>query len=118
MDRYYKRKEPEPSNVRNDWNQCSYVTYAFCDLHDTTKLKMENTYIDSKRPRYKYGITNKHHYEVDCFDEVLDWLVQELDNRLNETSSELLICSASFNTRNSFQDFNVENLMTLAKLLS
>jgi hypothetical protein len=43
-------------------------------------------------------------------------LVQELNNRFNETSSQLLICSVSFNPRNSFQDFNVENLMTLAKL--
>jgi hypothetical protein len=24
MDRYYKRKEPELSNVMNDMNQCSY----------------------------------------------------------------------------------------------
>jgi hypothetical protein len=53
---------------------------------------------------------------VDCFNEVLDWLVQELDNRFNETSSQLLVCSTSFNPRNSFQDFNVDNLMTLAKL--
>jgi hypothetical protein len=53
---------------------------------------------------------------VDCFNEILDWLVQELDNRFNETSSQLLVCSASFNPRNSFQDFNEKNLMTLAKL--
>jgi hypothetical protein len=89
--------------------------YAFCDLHDTIKLEMESTYIDPKKPRYKSEITNKHHYEVECFNKVFDWLVQELNNRFNETSSQLLICSASFNPRNSFQDFNVENLMTLAK---
>jgi hypothetical protein len=53
---------------------------------------------------------------VDCFNEILDWLVQELDNHFNETSSQLLVCSASFNPRNSFQDFNEKNLMTLAKL--
>jgi hypothetical protein len=98
------------------WQKILHDTYAFCDLHDTTKLEMENTFIAPKRPRYKSRITNKHHYEVDCFNEVLDWLVPELDNRFNETSSELLVCSTSFNPRNSFQDFNVENIMTLAKL--
>jgi hypothetical protein len=53
---------------------------------------------------------------VDSFNEVIDWLVQELDNRFNETSSQLLLCSAAFNPRDSFHDFNVESLMSLAKL--
>jgi hypothetical protein len=64
----------------------------------------------------KSGITNKHHYEVDCFNEVIDWLVQELDSRFNETSSQLLICSAAFSPRDSFCDFSVESLISLAKL--
>jgi hypothetical protein len=63
----------------------------------------------------KNGITNKHHYEVDCFNGVIDWLVQELDSRFNETSSQLLLCSVAFNPRDSFHDFNVESLMNLAK---
>jgi hypothetical protein len=53
---------------------------------------------------------------VDCFNEVIDWLVQELDNRFNETCSQLLLCSAAFNPRDSFHDFSVESLMSLAKL--
>jgi hypothetical protein len=64
----------------------------------------------------KSGITNKHHYEVDCFNEVIDWLVQELDSRFNETSSQLLFCSAAFSLRDSFCDFSVESLISLAKL--
>jgi hypothetical protein len=48
--------------------------------------------------------------------EVVDWLIQELDSRFNETTSQLLVCSAAFNPRDSFDDFNVDNLMSLAKL--
>jgi len=53
---------------------------------------------------------------VDFFNDVIDWLVQELDSRFSETTSQLLVCSAAFNPRESFQAFNGENLMSLAKL--
>jgi hypothetical protein len=77
---------------------------------------MEEPYVDPREPRKKSGITNKHHYEVDCFNEVIDWLLQELDSRFNEKNSQLLVCSAAFSPRDSFRDFNVESLISLAKL--
>ena len=43
-------------------------------------------------------------------------LVQELDSRFSETSSQLLVCSAALNPRDSFHDFNVDSLLNLAKL--
>jgi hypothetical protein len=90
--------------------------YEFYDKNDISKLEMEDEYIDPKKKRHRSGITNKHYYQVDCFNDVIDWLLQELDNRFNETTSQLLICSASFSPRDSFHDFNLENLMNLAKL--
>jgi len=77
---------------------------------------MDEAYIDPTKPRKKTGITNKHHFQVDCFNEILDWLLQKLDSRFNETSSQLLVCSAAFNPRDSFHDFNVDSLISLAKL--
>jgi hypothetical protein len=53
---------------------------------------------------------------VDCFNDVIDWLVQELDSRFSETTSQLLVCSAAFNPRDSFHAFDGETLMSLAKL--
>ena len=53
---------------------------------------------------------------MDCFSDVIDWVVQELDSRFSVTSSQLLVCSAAFSPRDSFHDFNVETLMNLAKL--
>nr|CAE05818.1 OSJNBa0028M15.10 [Oryza sativa Japonica Group] len=40
----------------------------------------------------------------------------KLDNHFSETSFQLLICSSAFSPRDSFHDFNLENLMSLAKL--
>jgi len=90
--------------------------YAFCDEHDISKLEMDEPYIDPTRPRKKSGIINKHHFQVDCFNEVFDWLLQELDSRFNETTSQFLVCSAAFNPRDSFHDFNMDSLISLAKL--
>ncbi|KAL6645146.1 hypothetical protein ACP70R_016754 [Stipagrostis hirtigluma subsp. patula] len=101
---------------KHGWEKVVNEVYSFCDMHDIIKLEMEDAYVDPKKPRQKSGITNKHHYEVDCFNDILDWLLQELDNRFNETSSQLLICSAAFSPRDSFRDFSVENLVSLAKL--
>ena len=53
---------------------------------------------------------------MDCFNDVLDWLVQEHDGRFNETTSNLLVWSTSLCPKDSFHDFNSENLMSLAKL--
>jgi len=101
---------------RDGWEQTLGEVYAFCDEHDISKLEMDEPYIDPTRPRKKSRITNMHHCQVDCFNEVFDWLLQELDSRFNETASQLLVCSAAFNPRDSFRDFNVDSMISLAKL--
>ena len=101
---------------RDGWEQTLGEVYAFCDEHDISKLEMDEPYIDPTRPRKKIWNTNEHHFQVDCFNQVFDWLLQELDSRFNETTSQFLVCSAAFNPRDSFHDFNVDSLISLAKL--
>ena len=101
---------------REKWEKLIDDVYEFCEKNDIAKLKMEDEYIDPKKRRHKSGITNKHYYQVDCFNDIIDWVLQELDSRFNETSSQLLVCSASFSPRDSFCDFNVDKLLSLAKL--
>jgi hypothetical protein len=80
---------------REKWEKILDDVHKFCDKNDICKLKMEDEYIDPKKRRHKSGITNNHYYQVDCFNNVIDWLLQELDSRFsfNETSFELLLCS-------------------------
>ncbi|XP_050121356.1 uncharacterized protein LOC126599012 [Malus sylvestris] len=40
-------------------------------------------------------LTNLHHYRVDLFIDVIDKQLQELNNRFNKTSTELLLCDFS-----------------------
>lgn len=74
--------------------------YAFCEKYDILKLKIGEAYVNPKKQRQRTRITNKHHYEVDCFNHVLNWLLQELDIRFNETN--LFIWSVALSPRNSF----------------
>jgi hypothetical protein len=100
----------------NGWESVLGEAYSFCDKHSLSKLEMEDEYVNPKKPRQKTGITNKHHYQVDCFNDIIDWLLQELDTRFNEKNSKLIICSTALSPREPFRDFNLENLMCLAKL--
>uniref|UniRef100_A0A453N733 HAT C-terminal dimerisation domain-containing protein n=1 Tax=Aegilops tauschii subsp. strangulata TaxID=200361 RepID=A0A453N733_AEGTS len=100
----------------NEWDTLVGEVHVFCEKHDIIEFDMEEAYVNPKKRRQITGITNKHHYQVDCFNNVFDWLVQELDNRFSETSSNLLVWSAALSPRDSFRDFNLENLMSLANL--
>ena len=101
---------------KEKWVKLLDDVHGFCDKNDICKLEMEDEYIDPRKRRHKSGITNKHYYQVDCFNDIIDWLLQELDSRFNETGSQLLVCSAAFSPRDSFHDFSIKNLMSLAKL--
>nr|XP_051178678.1 uncharacterized protein LOC127293152 [Lolium perenne] len=98
------------------WESLLAEVHSFCEKHDIEELDMEEAYINPKKRRQVTGIANKHHYQVDCFNDLFDWLVQELDGRFSETSSNLLVWSAALSPRDSFRDFNLESLISLAKL--
>jgi hypothetical protein len=61
---------------REDWDKLLPKVYAFCDKHDIAKQEMGEAYVDPKNVRKKTGITNKHHFQVECFNDVIDWLLQ------------------------------------------
>uniref|UniRef100_A0A8I6Y0S4 Uncharacterized protein n=1 Tax=Hordeum vulgare subsp. vulgare TaxID=112509 RepID=A0A8I6Y0S4_HORVV len=100
----------------NGWESMLAEVHVFCEKHDIVELDMEEAYVNPKKRRKVTGITNIHHYQVDCFNDAFDWLVQELDNRFSETSTNLLVWSAALSPRDSFHDFSLENLLSLAKL--
>ncbi|KAJ0431919.1 hypothetical protein HanIR_Chr17g0853631 [Helianthus annuus] len=49
---------------------------SFCKKYDITMLDMTESYGNPKNR--KNVITNRHHFEVDIFNEVLDMQIQEL----------------------------------------
>ena len=55
---------------------------------------------------------------MDLFFVVIDSQLTELNDRFNETSTELLICLASLSKNDSFEAFDKEKLLRLAQLYS
>ncbi|XP_021824948.1 uncharacterized protein LOC110765998 [Prunus avium] len=60
-------------------------------------------------------ITVEHYYCIDVFNDVIDCMLRELNDRFSEQTVELLILSSALGPRNSFKSFNIEDLCKLAK---
>jgi hypothetical protein len=65
--------------------------------------------------RRKQKVTNMHYYHVEIFLVAIDAILTEMNHRFSETSSELLVCMASLNPRNS-SNFDVDKLVRLAEI--
>lgn len=110
------KRELEKLRTNDGWNSLLDKVRCFCEKHDIVVIEMEKDYVNPKKPRQKTGISNEHHYRIDCFFAVLDLLQKELNDRFNDVNSELLSCMSALRPDNSFHHFNAEKLMNLAKL--
>ena len=68
-----------------------------------------------RKRRKAQEITNLHHYRVELFCTILDMQLQELNNRFNETSTELLLCLSCLSPNESFSVFDKQKLVRLAQ---
>src|SRR6185312_17221518 len=64
----------------------------------------------------KQKVTNMHFYHVEIFLVAIDAILTEMNHRFSEASSEMLVCMASLNPRNSFSNFDVDKLVRLAEI--
>ncbi|XP_062206238.1 uncharacterized protein LOC133908252 [Phragmites australis] len=103
-------------------DRCGHVKESFVGLVHVTDTSFNlKSCIDALFAKYKLSLKQVRGQGYNGANNmrghgVFYWLIRELDSRFNETSSQLLICSAAFNPRDSFHDFNVETLMSLAKV--
>ncbi|XP_019097489.1 PREDICTED: uncharacterized protein LOC109125209 [Camelina sativa] len=98
------------------WNSLMNRVSSFCEEHDIEKVDMEKDFVDSRRPRNKKtGVSNMHHYKVNCLFAVLDLQLQEFNDRFNEVNTELLICASSLSPIDSFTEFDHSKFMRLSK---
>ncbi|XP_042387908.1 uncharacterized protein LOC121980001 [Zingiber officinale] len=76
----------------------------------------DNCLIGGRSRRRKQVITKLHYYRVEIFYQVVDLVIQEMNTRFSEVSTELLSCIACLHPRNSFSEFNVQKLVRLCDL--
>ncbi|XP_068319524.1 uncharacterized protein [Pyrus communis] len=89
---------------------------SFC-VHHIEVINMDETYVAHGRlHRNTHKKTNRHRYKVELFFVVIDSYLIELNDRFNETITELLICLVSLIPNDSFAAFDKEKLLRLAQL--
>ncbi|KAJ9565413.1 hypothetical protein OSB04_001379 [Centaurea solstitialis] len=90
--------------------------YSFCDKHNVVKFDMAEGYVNTRNPRKRMNISNKHYYNYDIFNTVLDMQIREFGDRFCEISTDLLQNMAALNPRNSFSHFNKSSLLKLSQM--
>ena len=100
----------------DEWKSLLTEVSSFCTTHDISILNMDEIFVVSRRPRRNtQQNTNLHHYRVELFYTVINMQFQELNNRVSEANTNLLLCMACLNPSNSFIAFDKEKLIRLAK---
>ncbi|KAK4718101.1 hypothetical protein R3W88_016439 [Solanum pinnatisectum] len=90
---------------------------TFCIKHDVLIPNFEEPYISSLRSLRKLAnYTILHHYRVEVFCNIIDWQLQELNDRFYEVTTDLLHGIACLNPINSFSCFDIRKVMRMAEL--
>ncbi|XP_060195122.1 uncharacterized protein LOC132624347 [Lycium barbarum] len=95
--RLQKMKESELESLMDD-------VYSFCGKHEILIPKMDDDYPRLKRKRST--VSYLHHFHVKVFYAVIDLQLQELNNRFDVVTDELLLGMASLNPVDSFANFD------------
>jgi len=107
-------------NLRNEdieWDSFMTEVSTFCSKHCIEVPTMNEKYIQAGRSRRnEREITNYHHFRVEIFNTVLDWTLNELNDRFNEVNTELLLCVSCLDPSDRFASFDKQKLIRLAEL--
>ena len=87
------------------------IVNSFCEKHDIVVLNMDKICV-AKRNRVA-GIKNRHYFEIDIFNTVLDMQIQEFGDRFGEISTDLLINMSALSPCDSFTMFDASKIITL-----
>ncbi|KAJ9556353.1 hypothetical protein OSB04_010967 [Centaurea solstitialis] len=100
----------------NGFDQLVEKCYSLCDKQNVAKLDMAEGYVNPRNPRKRMNISNRHYYNYDIFNTVLDMQIREFGDRFCEVSTDLLQNMAALNPHNSFSEFNKESLLKLSEM--
>ena len=66
---------------------------SFCEKHDLSVLDLNAQYFQSRRRHQQNQIIVEHHYHFDIFNEVIDFQLQELNNKFSAHVMDLFTLS-------------------------
>jgi hypothetical protein len=102
----------------NGWDSLFQEVKNFCVNMKIDIPNMEEQIPIRGHSRYRGAklVTHYHHFHHGIFNVVLDQIICEFNNRFPERSTELLRCIACLDPRNSFENFEIQKLVQLARI--
>jgi hypothetical protein len=102
--------------MRSDgWEDFLEKVKSFCIKHSSNVPVMDSKYEPQGRSHRFYPVqTVDDHYRREVYIGIIDRIHQELENRFDEVSRELLICMSALNPFNSFASFDAKKILKLA----
>ncbi|XP_019248621.1 PREDICTED: zinc finger MYM-type protein 1-like [Nicotiana attenuata] len=101
----------------DEWDLFVDKVSMFCIKHDILVPNFDGLYVNFGRSRRKPAdYTFFYHYRVDVFCKVLDWQVQELNDRFDKVTTELLHGVACLNPIDAFSSFDIRKIMKMDEL--
>jgi hypothetical protein len=87
---------------------------SFCETNHIEVLDMMGSYGNPRKRRNV--VTNRHHFEIEIFNTVLDMQIQELGNRFNEVSTTLVGNMSGLNPCNGFSKFDISKIVAFSEM--
>jgi hypothetical protein len=102
--------------LRSDgWEDFLEKVKSFCIKYSIDIPAMDSKYEPHGRSHRFYPVqTIDDHYRREVFIGIIDRIHQELENRFDEVSRELLICMSALSPSNSFASFDAQKILKLA----
>ncbi|XP_074289424.1 uncharacterized protein LOC141614575 [Silene latifolia] len=103
--------------IRDDgWTAHMEKVTSFCQKNEICIPIMSDMYVvPGRHRRGKKQVDNDHHFRIDVFLSLVDQILQEIEDRFDERSKDLLICMSCFNPKDRFSSFDIPNLLRLAR---
>ncbi|XP_047249860.1 uncharacterized protein LOC124885663 [Capsicum annuum] len=99
----------------NGWKSLLDDVSSFFDSHGILIPKLDEPYFHKKSKHKCLDVCYSYHLRVEIFCAVIDVQLQELNDRFDIVSSDLLLGMGSLNSVNNFSNFDKGRIMTLAK---
>ncbi|KAH0745130.1 hypothetical protein KY285_006787 [Solanum tuberosum] len=99
----------------DEWDSMMDEVSLFCGKHGISIPKMNEDYSNGKSKRKRSNISYLHHFRVEVFYAVIDLALQELNNRFDVVTCDLLLGMASLSPVDSFANFHKDRIMKLAE---
>ncbi|XP_049343478.1 uncharacterized protein LOC125807782 [Solanum verrucosum] len=99
----------------DEWDSMMDEVSLFCGKHGISIPKMNEDYSNGKSKRKRSNISYLHHFRVEVFYAVIDLALQELNNRFDVVTSDLLLGMASLSPVDSFANFHKDRIIKLAE---